>query len=72
MEKYNKNFASDYEKLTRRNQRVLKAKLSEAFGFTNSASCYYIISGKKQRFTKLEFEFITSLFEDLFQKQMMN
>lgn len=72
MEKFNKNFAADYEKLTRKNQRIFRAKVTEAFGFTNSNSCYYIISGKKQGFTKLEYEFISSLFEDLFQKQMMN
>ena len=72
MERFNKNFASDYEKLTRKNQRVFRAKVTEAFGFTNCNSCYYIISGKKKTFTKLEFDFINSLFEDLFQKQLMN
>ena len=72
MEKYNKNYASEYEKLTRKNQRVLKTRITEAFGFSNSNSCYYIISGRKTTFSKLEFDFLNSLFNDLFQKQLMN
>lgn len=63
------DFSAKYEQLTPKNQKRLKAHLTEKFGWSANSSFYNMIQGKSS-ISEIEKDYIDNLFSEFFTAQL--